>query len=222
MAVTETLLVAGGTNVATTSANTTSVTPSANKLLAVYLVTDNGSPTSVTGNGLTWVQEILNTALVPIACYRSMGASPSAGAITINLGANSVLSWIVVEYGGVDTSGTNGSGAVRSSQDTSGTGSAVQSLQLTLPGAVNAGNAVAAMFIAGGSAAMTPGAGYTKDGETTASGFVNQAHIWRPDGTTTPSVSWTGAQNAAGLAIEIVAAAGGAAPDWLTGAVAIN
>lgn len=223
MAVTASLLTpAAGTGSATTTFTTASIAPAGNRLISVGVLTDNGTPNSITGCGLTWVREILDTALVPIAWFRSMGASPSSGTLAISLSANSVGSWIIVEYDGVDTSGVNGAGAVRSIQDTSGNAVAQTSFGLTLPNAVNAGNAVAAMFIAGGSAAMTPGAGYTKLGETTGSGFANHANIWRPDGTTTPGVSWTGSQNVAGLALEIVAAGSGPTPQELVGAVLIN
>jgi hypothetical protein len=215
MAVSASLLTANGTSTATTSTPTASITPPANQLIGVWICTDNGSPTSLSGCGLTWVQEILDTTLVPMALWRSMGASPSTGQITINLGANSKLSWAVIAYSGVDTTGTNGSGAIRAANDAHNTGSGVGSLQVTLPNAINAGNAVAGMFINGGSVAMTAGGSYTKLGETTASGFTDLAHEWNAAGTTTPSMSWSGTFNAAGIAAEIVAAGGGGGPAYV-------
>lgn len=213
MAVSANLLTpAAGTSSATTTFTTASITPTANRLIGVWVLTDGGTPNTITGCGLTWVQEVLNTALVPVAFFRSMGASPSSGTLAIALGANTVGSWVIVEYDEVDTSGSNGAGAIRASQDTSNTGNGT-SFGLTLPAAVNAGNAVAGMWIIGGTgASLTPGGSYSKLGETTASGFADHAHQWNATGTQNPSMSWTGTQNVAAIAVELVAA-GAAATD---------
>jgi hypothetical protein len=97
---------------------TNSVTPSANKLLLLTVVTATvggaATPSSVTGNGLTWVAvNDVAAGNVRVTVYRSMGASPSAGAVTINYGvAQTNVLWQVAQFSNVNTTGTNGSGAV--------------------------------------------------------------------------------------------------------------
>ena len=217
MAVTASLLTAGGTSSALTTFTTASITPSANKLVGVWVLTDGGTPNSISGCGLTWVRDVLDTVLVPVAFFRSMGASPSTGTLSISLSANSVGSWIVVEYDGVDTTGTNGSGAIVQTAHTTGTG---KPASVTLASGITSGNATVAGFIKGTTGAWTAGAGYTKLGETTASGFAAHAHEWAATGTQAPDATYTGANaNWAGIAVE-VKAAGAAATDLVIAAAA--
>lgn len=88
---------------------------------ALYLVSlcarSNGTPTfsSVTGGGLTWVQIGTTSTAAPfVALYRGLVTSgASTGALTITCGATTTsLKWAIDEFTGVDTSGTNGSGAI--------------------------------------------------------------------------------------------------------------
>lgn len=101
------------------SFTTTSHTPSANALVLVgFSVTAALSVTSVTGNGLTWVQVATGTyGAGGATCYvyRAMGASPTLGGITVNLSGSTSgysICLSVCQFTGVATSGTNGSGAV--------------------------------------------------------------------------------------------------------------
>lgn len=208
MAVSAKLLTTDGVSSNLNSWPTASITPGANRLIVVFILTDGGTPSSVTGCGLTWVQEVLDTALVPVALWRSMAASPTTGQLTITPGGNNVGSWIVVEYDGVDTSGTNGSGAIVQSAHTTGAGAT--SASVSLASGITAGNATAAAFIKGGVSAFTAGSGYTILGETGASGFAEHAHEWDASGTQNPDITWTGSANWAGIAIEIRAAGAGA------------
>lgn len=100
---------------------TASVSPGSNSLLLLGIaitqptVTD---PTTVVGNGLTWVKvtHIDMGTTGPerrLLLYRSMGASPSSGTIVATWSANITgVVWALIECSNVDTSGTNGSGAV--------------------------------------------------------------------------------------------------------------
>ena len=207
MAVSATLLTAGGTGSATTTFTTASITPSANKLIGVWVLTDNGTPNSISGCGLTWVRDVLDTGLVPVAFFRSLGASPSTGTLSISLGGNSTGSWIIVEYDGVDTTGTNGSGAIVQTAHTTGAGAT--SATISLASAITSGNATAAAIIKGGVSAFTAGSGYAILGSTSASGFAAHAHEWAAAGTQNPGFTWTGSANWAGIAVEIKAAGGG-------------
>jgi hypothetical protein len=119
---TATHLTSGGDASNSTSYTTGSITPSANKLiLAVVTSTQSAVPnapavSSLTGNGLTWVQ-VLDSGSADarwrVFVFRAMGASPSAGAVTISMGGTSTnCTWSIAEYDGVDTTGTDGSGAI--------------------------------------------------------------------------------------------------------------
>lgn len=117
---------AAGTGVHVTG----SVSNTANALLLLAIHNqneDNNAPytiLSVTGLGLTWVQVDTQTyydfgghKLRRLSVWRAMGAA-SSGAITItaNVGGGDPRTNFIVylsEYTGVDTTGTNGSGAVK-------------------------------------------------------------------------------------------------------------
>jgi len=76
-----------------TSITFSSWTPAANELLLVAVaLRDETIAPSVAGNGLTWVS-VANVDNVQNQCginlFRALGASPSAGAITITLTGNS-------------------------------------------------------------------------------------------------------------------------------------
>jgi len=110
-----------GTDVATTTtAVTASVTPGVNRVVyAAFmsaLAAGPVAPSSVAGNGLTWVQvnsiAFHTSSARRITVFRALGASPSAGAITATWAVGQTSKqWSVIECAGVDTSGTNGSGA---------------------------------------------------------------------------------------------------------------
>ena len=106
---------------------TSSISPGSNRLLvAVMAARFSGAPAddiiAVTGNGLTWdriTERQTATTNRMLGVFRSMGASPSAGAVTFaesdagSYSGNAVAA--VLEFSNVDTSGTNGSGAVDAS-----------------------------------------------------------------------------------------------------------
>lgn len=125
MALAFSVLDSGATNTNATSYTTASITPGADRLILACLTTNRnaGTPTTptVTGNGLTWVQIgsdvtfATDVAIVSAQCvFRAMGASPSAGVVTVSHGATTHegLLWAIIEVTGMDTSGTNGSGAI--------------------------------------------------------------------------------------------------------------
>jgi len=115
-----------------TSFSTSSITPTGDALVLATVTTTHAtvasSPSSVTGNGLTWVlvdsqAYTGDTFEGKVSVYRAMGSSPTSGAVTVNF-ASSQDGYIVsvTEFTGVDTTGTNGSGAVV--QSTTNTASA--------------------------------------------------------------------------------------------------
>lgn len=106
-----------GTTASGTSITLPSWTPGSDELIlvAVALRDETISP-SVSGNSLTFVQvrDVDNVqGQNGVTVFRALGASPSTGSITVTLSGNSLPAVAVASrFSGVDTSGTNGSGAV--------------------------------------------------------------------------------------------------------------
>ena len=184
---------------------TASITPSPNKLvlLAVGTFGSAMTVTSVTGNGLTWVKvgEVTNSGTITL--FRAMGPAPTAGAVTITATANRAA-WSVVEYGGVDTSGTNGSGAIV--QSATGSNGYASSLTVTLAKFASATNAAygATMFDNDSSVGVYPGSGFSTIHQPSSfSGAIQTEDKFSEDTT----VDWTYGINVynAGIAAEIKA-----------------
>src|SRR3990167_10939569 len=121
MAITQTTLTGAASTADATSYTTASISPGANRLILAFVYGFHSIGTDVTptlsGNGLTWVNinhRGLGCSNENMTLFRAMGSSPSAGAVTIDYGANTMDAgvWSIMEFDGVDTSGTNGSGAI--------------------------------------------------------------------------------------------------------------
>lgn len=105
---------------------TNSVTPTANTLQLLAIVdTDTATPDtvqSVSGQGLTWVSlgTVVSTSSDQrITLFRSLSGSTSTGTLTITFNDDDSdtasptgCAWKQIEFAGVETSGTNGSGAI--------------------------------------------------------------------------------------------------------------
>jgi len=206
-----------------TLVTTSSTAPAQNSLVLVI----TGSTASdgvnyvpaVSGLGMTWVN--VSKAMVwispGITIWRAMNttSTPSAGAITIDWTGltQSRAGWLVEEFTGVDTSGTNGSGAIV--QHASTTVSASNGTT-TLSAFADASNATFGAWAAGGTTTnITPGSGMTEIAEVVignpAAGY-ELASEWQNSNNTTPGASWDGAtdyQN--GFGAEIAQAAASAA-----------
>lgn len=143
-----------------TSSNTSSLTthvtgsisPTANRLVTMWVMPTvaTAAVPIITGCGLTWV----NVATVSsgnrrLSLFRAMGASPTPGAVSIDWNGVSVAScvWSIVEWAGVDTSGTDGSGAIVQFDTSLDAGGAATTLNMTLPGALEHANNVHACGI---------------------------------------------------------------------------
>lgn len=227
-AVSASLLTSSQDNTNGTSASTASITPGSNKLVLACIRTRRVgaiSDPAVTGNGLTWVKIVgidYNTVASPAQhfyIYRAMGASPSAGAVTIDTsasGSQTSYSWAVVELDGIDTSGTNGSGAIV--QSASANGDAQTGLTPTLGAFGHANNATFACFAGAANNAITQEGGWT---ELSDAGFDDGGvDIYRmqsqflASNDTSPNATWTSMDSAA-LSVEIKAAAAAAAAPTL-------
>lgn len=201
--------------------STTSISPSADKLiLATILSEDSAEPVinSVSGNGLTWVlvdssYYVTSGTHKKVSVYRAMGSSPSTGALSVTFSAAQDGCRIVVEeFGDVDTGGTNGSAAVVQSanfEDASNTSGEGISVTLAAFGAVENGT----FFVIADDSLTTlfdpddPQAARKTNGNIDVAAM---ATFWQPENDTTPSATQDDGTVAAGMiALEIKYSAGG-------------
>lgn len=232
MAVIGTNLTAGSDVDGGSASTTASVSPTANNLILLTVasrtgITANPNQPTATGNGLTWV--VVNTVIYDassssrrrITVFRALGASPSAGAISISFGGQNQtdIGWSVDSFSS-DTSGTNGSGAiVQSTTNKDETGTAT-SLTVTLAAFGNAGNATFGGFgISDSGVTKTAGSGFTKLGDGDAGGANGLAAIteFKNSNDTSVDMSFDAGTICGGIAIEIKAAATSAVKDMIGG-----
>lgn len=219
MAITVNHLTAGGSTTNTNSYATASITPGANRLvLAVVSTKSPDAPTvTLTGNGLTWVEVAsISTGgtVAQVQVFRAMGASPSAGAITISDSVSvNGCAWHIVEFDGVDTGGTNGSAAVVQSK--TGNGNA-GSGSVTLDNAFgSADNATYGGVHHAANEGITAGSGFSVVGATFG-GHTNPANSaaaeWQAGNDSTIDASWSTSSQWAIIGAEIKAAAAAVDP----------
>lgn len=202
-------------NTDATSYATASVTPTANRLVLIAVMGStlgsSAAPT-LSGNGLTYVEvasQHLGDAGNRLSVFRAMGASPSAGAITIDFAGVTQLRchWSVVEFSDVDTGGSNGADGVR--QSATAVGANVSSLEVTLAAFGNSANATYGAF---GWNELTisafVGAGFTQlhwIGPAEQPRYIFTE--WRADNDTSVDMSWNAlVDNSAGIALELKSA----------------
>lgn len=213
------------------SSTTASITPASNKLqlLAISsrtnISTDPNAPT-VTGCGLTWVQiativyDTTSASRRRLTLFRAMGSSPSSGALTIDFGGQNQthVTWVADEITGMDTSGTDGSGAIVQSatnKDEVGT----TTFTVTLGAFSGSGNATYGAYgEIDATITITPGSGFTELAKATDGGAGNVVTETEFKNSNDTSVDWTlsGTALPGGIAIEIKAAAAPARANFLT------
>ena len=191
------------------------ITPSANKLILAMILTNQNSslntPTA-SGNGLTWVEVATTTdgdSRNRLTMFRAMGASPTSGLLTFDFAGNTqsreVIS--VVEFTGMDTTGTNGSGAVvQSATNGATTGT---SLTVTLSAFADATNATFGVLMVNDNPAttITEGTGFTEVNENKLNEIWAIHTEFKDTNDTTVDWTWTGGGFNQGIAVEIKAAA---------------
>lgn len=217
MAITKTNLTTGTNTTDATSFQTGSITPTANRLVLLAVLSTIASTTpntpTASGNGLTYV-EIANITFHTIASpwsrltiFRAMGASPSTGRITMDFGGQTQGScnWSVSEYDGIDTSGSNGSGAIVQSATNSADSSAGP-LTVTLAAFGNANNATFAAFGSGLNGSFAPNGGLTEIHDVaTSSPAATLETCWSASNDTSPDATPNTTGDLAGIAVEIKA-----------------
>lgn len=221
MPVTATHLTDGVSSASPTAPATASVSPTQNRLQLLLVNVTRGDstnpaqPSSVTGCGLTWV--LVDSSQYDAAglgrgsafLYRALG-TPTTGAVTITLGYTaSFVAWTWDEFGSVNNSGTNGSGAIVQNAKATGTGNS-PSVTLSAFGSTDNATYGGLAHRDANGATFTAGTGFTELGEngTTSTQRVFAASEWRNDNDTSVDGTVTsGADGWAMFAVEIKYAA---------------
>lgn len=234
MAITKTNLTSGSNTTDATSFQTANITPTANRLVLVAVLssiasTPPNAPT-LTGNGLTYVkitEVTFHTIASPwsrLSLWRAMGASPTTGRITIDFGAQTqgCCVWSVSEYDGINTGGTNGSGAIVQSQIAQADASAGP-LAVTLSAFGHADNATFAAFGSGLNGSFSPNGGLTEIHDTaTSSPATTLETCWSASNDTSPDATPNTTGDLAGIAIEIKSATATSTGGKVTGGKLVN
>ena len=205
MAVSATHLTTSSSGTGASSYATASISPTANSLV-LAAVRANGPDIPATptcsGASMTWVQVATITyAAARLTLFRGLSATPGSGALTFDFGVDSEdqCHWSINEFGEVNTSGTNGSGAViQSATNKDG----ATTLTVTLSTFSSIANATYGVLGERDVQTVTDGTGFTRLAINSSNSRVIQTQ-WRNDNDT--SVDWTlsSADELAGIAVEI-------------------
>jgi len=217
--VTFTVLAHGTANIGASSFPTVSVAPESNKPIYCFFgYTFNGGPPAgdcfaVAGNGLTWDridEQILGTGRWVAGAFRSLGASPTPGVITISetdAGDGLFLTGVyaIVQANDADPSGTNGSGATGAPGANSTDSDTA--LGLTIPGSPGPNDATLAFFVLeDGATGITADALWTHLFTPDNAGDMSGAADWSSGADLTPTLTWTNPKRAAGIGFIVKAA----------------
>lgn len=221
MAITQTSLTSGSSIVSGTSFATASVTPTANALIIATFTPRNGASTnpgsmSVTGNGLTWVSigsvnfDNASSSRRTMQMFRALGAAPSTGVITFTTAETDTGgTWTVDQFTGVDTSGTNGSGAVVQFATNSDPSATVATLTVTLAAFGSVNNGTYGVFCnTDGTSTTTAGSGFSKVsdiGDSNAAVSQRQTSEFNSANDTSVDITFSTTAELGGIAIEIKA-----------------
>lgn len=228
--VTPALLTSGVTNnlAAGTGTATASIAPTADALVLVSVsVAYDSTPSgwngfdgaarnvfTLTGNGLTYVRvgSIQYGSRRATELFRAMGASPSSGAISIacsNLGIVRDIAWIVQEFTGVITTGSDGEDAVGTAvlnQNTASNGIALGSLGTPDTGDLSFGHVSEET-----AQTVTREANYTLIANVDATDNIRRLQSIYRDASAdvTPSWTWSSSGSSGAIGLLVKAAAGG-------------
>ncbi|MPZ50719.1 MAG: hypothetical protein GEU75_15710 [Dehalococcoidia bacterium] len=220
MAVAAALLTGSQDGTNASSYGTASISPAANRLIIALVLNRVGAGTpntpSLSGNSLTWVQQRTEveaaTFRYRISVFRAMGASPSSGAVSISFSGQTqnYCGWIIAELSGVDTSGSNGVGAIVQDNGYANTTNTLTP-SVSLSAFESAANATLGCFIHGQGTPINPGAGFTEVADISVESNEQIYMEFRAgNDTTVDCTATTGTGNfSGGIALEIRAAAVG-------------
>lgn len=207
------LTTAGNIPSGSTTYVTASISPSANALVLLWITNERlgsapAAVSSVTGCGLTWVQ--IDTVAnygnnCRLSLFRALGASPTSGTVTITYPASMWSAiWSIAQFTGVETSGSNGSGAIVQSAQNFAAG-AGSSLTVTLGSTVGAGS-----MVAGGwsynvnDMGMNAGVDWTTLGTVGIARPIQILSAYNITGDETATATTTSSGSRGGIAVEIV------------------
>jgi Bacterial Ig-like domain (group 1)/Invasin, domain 3 len=214
--ITQALLTAGNNAANQKVYTTASIAPAANTLVLVAVLdhqASNAAPApTVTGGGMTTWDQVatltFDTQGAPVkrmTIFRAMSGAPGSGPITITSSVTvSNAQWIVSQFGGVDQSGANGSGAIVQTGSASGDG--VDGLSVPLSAFANANDVAYGLFgVRSSVPAVTAGAGFTAISEQPSNeGTSGDLFAEWAANLTAVTASWSGL-NAGALALELKA-----------------
>lgn len=222
MAIGQTNIIQNGSGTGATSYATASWNPVANRLYLASFVSRTGITTdptqpTATGNGLTWVvvdsvvYDNSSSSRRRVTTFRGLGAAPSAGALTFDEAgqAQTAADWIIDEFTGIDTSGTNGSGAIAQEKTAFDATGAATTLTLALASNPSASNLVyGACGYGNPPNAATAGSGFTVLGDFQEGTAACRVTTEYQANTTSPSVpiSYAAGGEIGIVGIEIAAA----------------
>lgn len=224
MAVTAFSLVTATDSDGNSTSATGSYTPTANRLVLAAVASRTGITAdpnipTLTGNSLTWVQvatvvyDNTSSSRRRITVFRALGASPSTGTLAFDFGGQNQTNVVMLvdEFSGIDTSGTNGSGAIVQSATNfdNATGTPVSTLTVTLGAFGSANNATYGAFGNGvATDTATAGSGFSKISEDNSGGTtIRETSEFKNSNDTSVDMSWSNVSELGGIAIEIKAAA---------------
>jgi hypothetical protein len=210
--ITHTLLTSGFNPVNQRVYTTASISAAPNALVTVAVLMRRSSGAlspSIAGGGMsTWEVvasldfDTQGTPTKRLTIFRALSASPGSGPITITFGSSvSNVQWIVSQWNGVETSGTNGSGAIVQTGTARSDGAT--SLTASLASLASANDvAYGVVGVAKNGPIVTPGSGFTEIAETSSGESSALEAEWA---TTQPTVgaSWTSLTKAGMLGVEI-------------------
>lgn len=207
---------AASSAVSATSYATASFTPVANDLYLAWIATrtsittDPTQPT-LTGAGLTWVAiasvvyDNTSSSRRRLTLFRALGASPASGAITFDEAGQTQThaSYGVDHVTGMDTTGTNGSGAIVQS-NTNFDGSATASTLSVSLTATSASSAAYGVF-GGNQVISSAGSGFSLLGNTSdGASNIGAGSEWEGAVSVTAVAATFGAnEEMGGIAVEI-------------------
>lgn len=192
-------LTAGNNEVDASSYTTASITPLANQLVLVAIRTalnTNATPT-LSGASMTWVQiaNILSgSGTRRFTVFRGLSTSPTTDVLTIDFAGvtESACSWTVDQFANIDTSGSNGSAAIKQINTNSGSdggSTASTGVSVTLGAFDNIINGTYGAANASTVQNINAGTGFTRLVNQSGTGS-HLASEWRNDNSTTVNVTW--------------------------------
>ncbi|HMA41959.1 MAG TPA: galactose oxidase-like domain-containing protein [Gemmatimonadales bacterium] len=210
--ITQTLLTSGNNAANQKIYTTASIAPAPNALItvAVLMRRSSGAVTpTVTGGGMpAWdlvASADFDTQSSPtkrVMIFRALSATPGTGAITIQFASSvSNVQWIVSQWDGVETGGTNGSGAIVQTGTARSDGATSLAVSLApFPSANDVAYGVAG--VAKNGPIVTPASGFTEIAEV-SSGETSALQAEWATNQSTVGASWATSTKAGLLAVEI-------------------